>query len=313
LNAMIAARALAPDVSTAKRGMAVATDTAPAIGRGRCCGTFGELVQGALPPDGRHFLISLPIARGSSALFSPEPGRPLCVQPGDRTKSRTLAERMLALHGLEPAGLLTVDCDLPVGKGMASSSADLVASARAVADAFGLEPTAEDIEDLIREIEPTDGVMYDGAVAYLYREVRLLAGLGPLPALTIVGMDEGGTVDTVEFNKKPKMFSSRQMGEYEFMFGEASDAVKCGDVWTLGRLATRSAELNQRFHPKRLFTRAVELSRQAGALGVVAAHSGTAVGVLLSDADPEYRVKLAHVFAACQRLCGTATIDYSVP
>jgi uncharacterized protein involved in propanediol utilization len=137
-----------------------------AVGNGRCCGTFGELIQGGLPPDGRDFLVTLPIARWSHARFRPEPGEPLRVQPGDRIKSRALAHRMLTRYGLDRGGLLTIESTLPVGKGMASSSADLVASARAIGDAFGLDLTPRQVEELLRGIEPTDGIMYGAAVAF---------------------------------------------------------------------------------------------------------------------------------------------------
>lgn len=283
------------------------------VGNGRCRGTFGELIQGALPPDGRDFLVTLPVGRWSHARFRSEPGEPLRVQPGDRTKSRALADRMLARYGLARGGLLTIESTLPVGKGMASSSADLIACARAIADAFELDLTPAAAEELLRGIEPADGVMYDAAVAFCHREVRLLLELGGLPPLTIVGMDEGGTVDTVAFNEVPKAYSTKEMSSYEAMLAEARDAVAAGDARTLGRLATRSAEMNQRLQSKRLLDDAVALSGEVGALGVVTAHSGTTLGVLLDDTDPDYESKLAQLWAACHRLSDSVSIDYSAP
>ncbi|GAA3681691.1 kinase [Nonomuraea antimicrobica] len=282
------------------------------VGRGRCFGTFGELIQGALPPDGRDFLVTIPVARWSYARFAPEPGRPLRVRPSDRTKSRLLVERMLGRYGLDVGGLLTIRSTLPLGKGMASSSADLVASARAVADAFGLALNPAEIEDSLRGIEPSDGVMYDAVVAFCHREVCLLRELGRLPPLTIVGMDEGGTVDTVAFNEVPKAYGEAEIREYEAMLAAADEAVRSGDVRTLGRLATRSAEMNQRLQPKRLLTQAVELSARAGALGVVAAHSGTRLGVLLADTDPDYDAKLAYLTAACGELTDSLNVEYTL-
>ena len=42
--------------------------------------------------------------------------------------------------------------------------------------------------------------MYGHVVAFYHRQVRLCRVLPELPPLTIVGIDEGGQVDTVDFN-----------------------------------------------------------------------------------------------------------------
>jgi uncharacterized protein involved in propanediol utilization len=283
--------------------------TMAGTGIGRCFGTFGELIQGALPPGGRDFLVTLPVSRWSVATFRPGPGDEVRVRPGDRHKSRALARRMLDSYGLDPGGELTLHSDLLVGKGMASSSADLVATARAIGDAYGFTPSPAEIEDLAREIEPTDGVMYNCAVAFYHREVRLLAELGPLPSLTIVGLDEGGIVDTIAFNRLPKKFSLDDMDEYETLLGEAGDAVKAGDTEALGRLATRSAVMNQRLRPKQLLEPALALCRSVGALGVAAAHSGTKLGVLLDRTDPDHAAKLARITEACAAVNRRITLD----
>lgn len=214
---------------------------------------------------------------------------------------------------MDPGASLRINSALPVGKGMASSSADLVATARAIGSAFGLDSSPAAIEDLLRTIEPTDGVMYDSSVAFYHREVRLHARLGALPALTIVGIDEGGMLDTVQFNRIPKAFTNRDMREYESLLAELTHAIKIGDVQVIGALATRSAVLNQQLQPKRLLDDAIGLCRKFGALGVVAAHSGTKLGILLADSDPDYGVKLAQLVEACEGLSAVVSIDHTLP
>src|SRR4029079_11819053 len=101
---------------------------------------------------------------------------------------------------------LELESNIPIGKGLASSSADLVATARAIDDCFKLGMSEEILKMFLRQIEPTDGVMYPGVVSFYHRQVQLREFLGQLPGLTIVSIDEGGEVDTVEFNKIPKPF-----------------------------------------------------------------------------------------------------------
>lgn len=285
---------------------------AGSVGVGRAFGTFGELVQGVLPPDGSNFLVTLPIARWTVAVFRSEPDQPLRVLPSGRTKSRRLVELMCRHYGLPCGGTLALSSDLPVGKGLASSSADLVAAARAVADAFGVDPSPRAIEDLLRQIEPTDGVMYDSVVAFAHREVRLREALGSLPPLTIVGVDEGGTVDTIAFNAIPKPFGPDEMYEYESILATVRRAMAAGDAATLGAMATRSAQLNQRLRPKHLLDAMVRLARDCGALGVAVAHSGTTLGVLLADGDPDYPTKLDRLLTGCRAFGLPVAVDHTL-
>ncbi|WP_433498367.1 hypothetical protein ACQP1K_26330 [Sphaerimonospora sp. CA-214678] len=266
-------------------------------------GTFGELLQGVLPePDG-DFLVTLPIARWSMATFRLDPAcRTLRVRPAHKRKALALAEMILAAAGTRAGGVLTIGSSLPEGKGLASSSADLVATARAVGNALNLDLPPNTVEDLLRGIEPTDGVLYPGIVAFHHRTVRLRARLGSLPSMTIVGVDEGGTVDTVDFNRIAKPFSAAEHREYAHLLERLTTAVARRDLPAVGAVATRSAQLNQPLRPKRTLEAMLEISAGIGALGVVAAHSGTMLGILLDMREPAYAGKLAAAIHACSGL-----------
>jgi uncharacterized protein involved in propanediol utilization len=276
-------------------------------------GTFGELLQGRLPDSNRDFLVTSPIVRGSVATFWFDPDRSdLQVMPACKVKSLRAAELTLARLDQPAGGTLVVDSDLPVGKGFASSSADLVATIRAVGNAAGIAVTPALTEDLLRQIEPSDGIMYPGSVAFYHREVKLHSRLGFLPSMTIVGVDEGGEVDTLAFNKIPKSFTAAEQREYSGLLNMAAAAIRSGDTATIGRVATRSAVLNQRLNPKRMLLEVMEISDRVGGVGVVAAHSGTTLGILLDDKDRDYPRKLHDAAVACDALVGRASIDHSL-
>jgi L-threonine kinase len=261
-------------------------------------GTFGELLQGALP-DGTDFLVTLPIDRRSYARFRLDVAGPLQVFPSHKWKAARLA-RMLLDAGLGDAGgLLILDSDLLVGKGLASSSADLVATVRALGHVLDLDTSPEAVETWLRAIEPTDGVMYPGVVVFEHRRVRMRDFLGTLPPLTIVAVDEGGQVDTMAFNRLEKSFSAQERNEYDELLGQLTQAISTGDLASVGAVTTRSAVLNQRLLPKRHLDQMIVISRTVGGLGVVCAHSGTMIGILLATADPEYAARLDAVRQAC--------------
>ena len=260
-----------------------------AVGHGRCCGSFGELLQGALPGEDLDFLVTLPIRRWSHATFraSPESGE-VCVIPPEKTKAREVARRTLAMCGLPPGGLLTVTSQLPEGKGLASSTADMVAAVRAVCAAHGWAARPPAIERLLRGIEPSDGVMYAGVVAYHHRQVRLRRRLGPLPDLAILAVDEGGAVDTLAFNRLPRRFAAEDKEEYAALLSRMEQALATRDVAEVGRISTRSAQLHQRRLPKRRLDDVLAVSEEVGGLGVGVTHSGTCLGILVDRADAHH-------------------------
>ncbi|HEY3748850.1 MAG TPA: kinase [Pseudonocardiaceae bacterium] len=281
----------------------------PLTGVGVSFGTFGELMQGALPGVDTDFLVTLPIARWSTAEITVVPGDgQLRVDPPDRHKALRLAKLVLARYGVRGGGLLTVASDLPVGKGMASSSADLVATVRAVADALGRPVSPWATEDLLRLIEPTDGLMYHDTVAFYHRRVRLCRRLGPLPPMTVVGVDEGGQVDTVDFNASRDAITPAERREYAALLDRLEVALPAGDLATVGAIATRSAVLNQARCPKHHLDQVLDVCRQVGALGVAVAHSGTMAGILVVRSDPDHARKVADAIDGCAGL-GAVSVD----
>ncbi len=281
-------------------------------GTGVSCGTFGELLQGALAEPAEDFLVTLPIARRSTARVTLFPDvAELFVDPVHKQKSVLVARSMLRWCGARFGGTLEITSELPEGKGMASSTADLVATVRAVGAALGRQPSPREIELLLRGVEPTDGVMYDGIVAFHHRKVALCRILGAPPALTVVGVDEGGQIDTVDFNVSRPAITAGERQEYESLLDDLSRALPRGDLPTLGRVATRSAQLNQRRCHKRLLDPMIGISRETRALGVVVAHSGTVVGILVSREDPSHDARVADIRAACEDLGVPVHIDHT--
>jgi L-threonine kinase len=284
-----------------------------ATGVGTAYGTFGELLQGRLPEDDGDFLVTFPVARWSVATYRTDQAvTGVEVRPVHKRKAARLAEMIMAEVGERAGAHLDLDGGLPEGKGMASSSADLVATARAVGNALSVDMPPERIESYLREIEPTDGVLYPGIVAYHHRQVRLRAMLGSLPSMTVVAVDEGGEVDTVAFNRLPKPFSAADRREYARLLDRTTEAVRSRNLAEVGRIATRSAEMNQMLRPLTMLSDVVAICERAGGLGVVAAHSGTMLGILLDRADPGYHDTLAASASACAALAGNVAVYQSL-
>ncbi|MFK8182801.1 MAG: hypothetical protein AB8B99_05455 [Phormidesmis sp.] len=271
-------------------------------GIGRAPGTFGELLQGALVGESNNFLVTFPISRESIATFQPDTtSREVKTYPPGKRKSGQLARRLLDSQGIQVGGTLVFLDQLPEGKGLASSSADMVASARAVSDYYDFDIDDTALATLLGSIEPTDGVMYNECVSFFHRRCELISRLGTLPPLIVVSLDEGSTVDTLEYNAKAGSHSDEELAEYSHLLKRMSTAIGAGDKRAIGRVATRSAEMNQKYNPKRYFPLVTKTAEYFDALGVVVAHSGTYIGVLLDPMRQDFLRQFSQVQIALSR------------
>ena len=260
---------------------------------GECNGTFGELIQGVLTND-KHFLVTLPINIKSVVEYETTETGKVDSNLQYKSKSIQAVRNYLQLHGLPPGGFLRFKSTFSAGKGFASSSADMVAAIRAVSKCFNRTASPELIELILRDIEPTDGVMYGGIVSYYHREVRLEEKIAETPRLVIVSADRGGEYNTIEFNKKKHDVSLATKFEYKEMLASIKLAIRDGDLGSLGRLSSRSCELSQAFNPNPYYTLMSRLCVETDALGLVATHSGTCLGLLYNLGDSDQVNKTEH-------------------
>lgn len=250
-------------------------------GVGVANGTFGELLQGALQRNDDHFLVTLPIQKFSTARFTPDGAAArVTVTPAHKTKSLKLVQKLLQHYGCALGGHLAIESELPEGKGLASSSADLIATVRALEATLGHPIPTELVLATLRTIEPTDGVMYHEFVTFFHRKVELVRRLGFPARLKVVALDAGGQVDTIEYNQRHSQFTDEECAEYADLLTSLESAIRGNDLQRLGRITTRSAILNQRRNPNRYLERALTIQQHTQALGVVVAHSGPCLGLL---------------------------------
>ena len=246
----------------------------------RSPGSCGEFIQGSL--GGTPFLLTCPVNRYSHALADVQhPFRnnhfPL------QAKARKARELTLALLGMEEENTpIYVRSDIPQGKGMASSSADIGAVAMATALLKGRELTLTELEKISLAIEPSDATFYPGVVLFDYLKGNLSKQMGVCPPMKIVIFDEGGSVDTVAFNNRVEL--PDLIREKEGLIEEALYLFELGinskDVDLIGRASTISSFANQRILPKPDLYGVHEIGQYYGSSGTIIAHSGTIMGLI---------------------------------
>lgn len=243
----------------------------------------GELIEGALA--GIPFLVTSPISVYATATVSDA----LTGMHGLGAKAEEAVARALAHIGKEtlPWGM-RLDSDVPQGKGMASSSADITACAYAAARAFGRELTARELMDIAIAIEPSDGIAFEGLSYVSHTTGELFGQYRNVPLISISIFDVGGEVDTIAYYKN-KRGGGNQDEAYQHLLDTVDRAFKTEGYRQeilLGQAATASARMNQEHLLKEGLDDFITLAQEKGALGVNVAHSGTVVGVLWASDMP---------------------------
>ncbi|WP_294158855.1 GHMP kinase [uncultured Selenomonas sp.] len=259
----------------------------------RVPGSCGELVQGWM--DGEPFLVTCPIEMYTTVRVSDR----IEGLHGLGRKSLRALELTLEFFGKEsfPWGM-ELTSELPHGKGMASSSADIAAVAAATGLAFGRALTPQEILAIAVRIEPTDGVFFPSVVRMNQVTGTILEAYPAMPRFAIAVFDTGGTVDTVALHRsRSSLADGRRRAIAERPWCDVFPLLQ-QDAVAVARAATQSAAWQDDVLPKPQFLPFVDAAKRAGALGVCAAHSGTVLGALFPPELPEPAVERA---VACIR------------
>lgn len=247
-------------------------------------GTCGELMQGAI--DEQDFLVNCPVNLfsfatvhdGSEGLFLHDLHR--------YTKIRDTIALAAHEYAFRLSHQVAIRSDIPRGKGMASSSADITAALEAVCRSCDVKLTAELFARIVTEIEPSDCVHFPGIAHVNHLTGQLFESMPAPEGLNVLVVDCGGEIDTIAFDRQRARGVYRQNQPYlKDALAMLKRGLHDGDPVAVAEAATRSAVLNQQIHIKPQFEELLATSRELGALGVNCAHSGTVLGVMYRGAD----------------------------
>lgn len=286
-------------------------------GIARAPGTCGELVQGTAGDVNFH--VTCPVDLYSVVEVILKPGQNRFDPDSPNRKAEKAVAGTLAFLGLSNmAADVRVSSSLPVGKGMASSTADITAACVATAQAVGKHIAPGDIARIALSIEPTDGIMYNGLVLFDHVAGRVFRTLPTPPEMKILVVDAGGIVDTESFNARTNLPELNRHNENTVRQAllTLEEGLAAGEPHKIGRGATMSAVANQHIIFKPELPEIIQIAGACGAFGVNTAHSGTVIGILyhkdMTDID-EIKDRLLAVnsdfwFQECTLISGGAEI-----
>lgn len=271
-------------------------------GRGTATAHHGEILQGVFEdPPGRlrRALVSLGCALfRSEACFAADTSGSVKVRPTWKVKARCAAELTLATCGARMGGLLTIRSNTPRGWGLGSSTSDVLAAIRAVADLLGCYIPETTVARLAVGAETaSDPTMFgDRAVLFAHREGKIIEDFGgTLPPLDVLGFNtdpSGAGIDTLRFPRA--RYTWWEIEAFRPLLGLLRNAIQARDARLCGRVASASARLNQRHLATPHLDRLERLVEATGAVGFQVAHSGTIAGLLFdgrgTDLDARFEL-----------------------
>lgn len=250
---------------------------------GICPASCGEFVQGIL--DKEEYLSSYAINKFSVVTLEEKCDK---VILGPK-KSRLAIEKVFEKFNIpieESKNIsLSIDSNIPVGKGMASSTADIGATIKATLSLINKELNDEEISQLASEIEPTDSILLYKNSIFNPINGRVKKYLNTLENTNVIMLEPDEILETKIIRSSPN-YLTRKLENKEVInksFKLLEEGLIKNDLSIIGNACTLSSLANENIHKKPYLNEIVEISNKMGAYGVNIAHSGTVIGILIDN------------------------------
>lgn len=246
-------------------------------------GTIGELWQGpyqseegsldiaivALPCD--HFFSEVHIEFGKSE-----------ETPPPRT-ARAL-EKFISYFALDtnPSDYQWLNSsNIPRSIGMASSTADVVATIYALASLHRIELSQEHIQDILRGIERSDPVFCREPGLYLSKHQRFVRTWEWNPSFDVAYSILPGVTATEKIDEHTLLnFYSTHLNDYQDSLKKLNEGFLTKDLCLVGAAATECSKIFQQFCQTPLVDTLMQAAEQLDSLGVVRAYTGQIAGLI---------------------------------
>jgi L-threonine kinase len=245
----------------------------------------GELIQGALPGN-KRFLVS----NKSSRFFKnrTEVGiknNAITQQPLNYKSQQAVELFWSSFSNKKKVTDISKlyfkqEGNIPIGKGLSSSSADVLGLLIALTVFYKTGYTNERLYDMAATVEPTDPCLHLGNLLFKQDKGEITHTLHPLPyQLIYFDSDKDTQVDTIALSKRIN-YSESQQQEFETICNSILQATAHTDYDSFNFCLNKSAEINEAFLPKKKFNVLQDFAIK-NKVGLFVAHSGTYMGFVI--------------------------------
>ncbi|AKL93574.1 L-threonine kinase PduX [Clostridium aceticum] len=251
-----------------------------------CPASCGELLQGYI--EGGEKLISYSINLFSKVIIEEEQKKSKEKAWKNYSKAYKMLEQVFQYYGYHQREAehlyLQIESAIPIAKGMASSTADLAATAVATANYLGKNISEEEVAKLCIKIEPTDSTVFSSITLFDHLKGSFTKQYGNIPKCKVLLLEGKEKIDTIDFRKTDR---SSYLRENEKEMKKAlqcfEEGIKNNSLKQIGKAATISAFANQSILYKEGLEEINALSEKLGAYGINVAHSGSVIGILYNE------------------------------
>lgn len=254
----------------------------------KCPASCGELIQGWI--SGGEKLVSCPINWFSTVEVTEGSRRRF-----ERPRMRRILENVVAHFGypqsVAAALRIELESSIPVGKGLASSTADLAATAVATARFLGKSLDETVLASLCVQIEPTDSTLFHRLTLFDHLQARTQFACAEAPAFELLVLEGQETLLTEDYHRLDRQATLQNNADLlDCAWQKLEEGCEKQDCRLIGEATTLSATASQQILAKPLFSELRMLVEKLDLYGLNVAHSGNVVGLLLNrrQHDLEY-------------------------
>ncbi|AFA49779.1 GHMP family kinase ATP-binding protein [Acetobacterium woodii] len=244
-------------------------------------GTCGEFIQGWY--EGSPCLVSSPIDRYSRIIIEEGRGNLATLRPKTVKQVEAIFQKYQLSQKEKEHLHFTMSSDIPLEKGMASSTADIAGMAAGLSAYFGLELTAAEIGRLCTGIEPSDNLMFEKLNLFNHIDGSVLKEFNGTVEADLMIIDFKGGIDTMSFNETQDDYGPEDLESFAEIIIQFENGVQSNNLQAIGEACTKSAFLNQKRLNKNYLECLHHLSRDFGGLGTIIGHSGTVIGIMYNE------------------------------
>src|SRR5690606_37844003 len=177
---------------------------------------------------------------------------------------------------------IDIHSTIPVAIGMASSTADIAATAVATTQHLGHDLNESALAQLCVSLEPTDSIVFRQLTLFDHNDASTQVACGTQPELDLLVLESPQTLRTADYHRIPRQ-AGLDAGAPALKRAWKKVQEACAELnpWRLGEAATLSAIASQTLLPKPEFDSLLSLVEECCLYGVNVAHSGSVVGLML--------------------------------
>lgn len=258
-------------------------------------GSFGEVLQGRI--NKKDLLLSCPVNIYTKVkVFETNSAQ----KKFNNEKSAAFLRNILKSWDYEANHKnfdIEINSQIPYGKGLASSTADLCGVYYCLLKLFNRQFNEEELVKQCIKIEPTDSIIFKKMTLFDYKNGLYKKTIGDYLNYNILAFEGNKIVDTVEFNNK----NLPSLSEVDDLLPILEEAIKEKNLEKLAYVSTESIVRNQ----KRLYydfvQEVISIKNKTSGLGIIGAHSGNVLGIMYEDsASLDYALKLGEKLNMCK-------------